>query len=173
MSDLDDLLTRLEGLVAEVEAFDEPQRSQVYELLDGIDSLHRQALRRIVDRLGPETVEDLRSGDPWIAWLLEAYGAGIDEVAAAEQALEEIRPFLHSHGGDVEVLGADGGIVRLRLSGACAGCTASAVTLQEGIEQALSDHFPAYVAIDVVEDAAAVPHPPPGPTLVQIQRRPS
>ena len=172
MPTLEDILARLEELLADVDAFEEPERSQVFELLDGIDTLHRAALGRLAEQLGTEVVDRLRTADPMVAWLLDAYAVGVDEVAAADAALDEIRPYIHSHGGSVEVLGAEKGIVRVRLAGTCSGCTASAVTLQEGIEEALRDGFPGYVALEVAEDPHATPHPPPGPTLVQIQPRP-
>ncbi len=165
--DLDSILARLEELLREVEDFDEPVRDRVFELLDGIDLLHRTALRRLAEHLPPETLRVLRD-DPGITWMLDAYAVGIDEKAAAEAALTEIRPYIASHGGNVEVLDAKDGIVRVRLSGACSGCTASAVTLSEGIETALRDNFPAFVAMEVEDDEAPA-HPPPGPTLLQIQ----
>jgi Fe-S cluster biogenesis protein NfuA len=171
VSSLDDLLQRLEALLGEIDAFDEPARHAVLELLDGIDTIHRLALHRLAEGVGPETVERLRVAEPAVAWLFDAYGVGVDEPAAAEAALESIRPYIHSHGGKVEVQEAHDGVVRLRMSGACAGCSASAITLQEGIEEALREHMPGFVRIEVEEDQAA-PHPPPGPTLIQIQRRP-
>jgi Fe-S cluster biogenesis protein NfuA len=170
MEQLDALLKRLEELLAEIEALDDGTRDKVFELLDGIDATHRMALRRMEDILSAETLARLRD-DPALAWLFDAYGVGIDERAAADSALESIRPYIHSHGGRVEVLDATGGIVRLKLSGTCSGCTASAITLREGIEEALRDNFPAFVAIETEEDDAPA-HPPPGPTLLQIGRTP-
>lgn len=157
----DDLLARLEELLTRIQALEEPVQAEVFELLDGIDALHRLALGRLGDALGSEALERLRDGDPSIAWLLDAYAVGVDERAAADAALESIRPYIHSHGGVVEVLGAEAGVVRLSLSGACSGCTASAVTLQEGVEEALRDGFPGFAALEVEEDDTAVPHPPP------------
>lgn len=168
MGELDQLLSRLEELLAEIETFDDETRDLVFELLDGIDALHRTALARLADALGPQTLERLRSEEA-VAWLLDAYALGVDQKAVADEALEDIRPYIHSHGGNVEVLDVDQGVVRLRMAGACSGCTASAITLQEGIEQALRDHFPGFAAMEVEEDDAA-PHPPPGPTLLQIGR---
>ena len=172
MGGFDDLLQRLEELLAEVEGLDQPVRQTVFELLDGIDTIHRFALRHLAETIGPEAVQRLRDAEPPVAWLFDAYGIGVDEQAAAEAALESIRPYIHSHGGRVEVLDASQGVVRLRMSGACAGCSASAVTLQEGIEEALRDHMPGFARIEVEADTAPT-HPPPGPTLLQIQRRPS
>lgn len=172
MTDLESLLQRLEELLGGLEEPVDPSRESVFELLDGIDTLHRFALGRLADGIGPEIVERLRTGDPAVAWLLDAYGIGIDERAAAERALEQVRPYISSHGGRVELLDVSNGVVRLRMSGACAGCSASAVTLAEGIEQAMREHLPGFARIEAAEDAAA-PHPPPGPVLVQIQPRPT
>jgi Fe-S cluster biogenesis protein NfuA len=167
---MDDLLGRLEGLLAEIDSLEEPIRQAVFELLDGIDAMHRLALDRLAEGMGAEAVQRLRDSDQAVAWLFDAYGIGIDEQAAAEEALASIRPYVHSHGGKVEVLAARQGVVRVRMSGACSGCSASAITLREGIEQALRERLPGFTRIEMEEDPAP-PHPPPGPTLLQIQRR--
>ncbi len=166
---IDSLLEHMEAVLGAVEDLDEHPRQLVFELLDGIDALHRMALGRLGDAVGADWLAELRS-DQSIAWMLDAYAVGVDELAAANLALEEIRPYLHSHGGEVEILEAGGGVVKVRLTGACSGCTASAVTLQEGIEGALQDHFPGFLALEVAEDPGSA-HPPPGPTLVEIRRR--
>jgi Fe-S cluster biogenesis protein NfuA len=167
VSALDDLLQRLEELLDDLDRLEEPGRQRMLELLDGIDALHRMALTRLGNAVGRETLERLR-GDPAVAWLLDAYAVGVDERAAADAALEEIRPYIHSHGGEVDVLGVERGIVQVRMSGACSGCTASAETLTHGIEEALREHFTGFVALEVEEDSAK-PHAPPGPTLLQIE----
>lgn len=169
MSGFEELLERLEQLIAEVEAYEEPARTQVFELLDGFDSLHRFALLGLAEALGPEAVVRARSR-PSVRWLLDAYGVGVDERAAADAALDEVRPYVRSHGGSVDVLAAEAGVVRVRLSGACSGCTASAVTLREGVERALRDGLRSFRALEVEEDEAPA-HPPPGPTLLQIRPR--
>jgi len=171
VGDLEDLLERLEALLGEVEGLEGPERDRIYELLDGVDALHRMALDRLATALGPERLAEVRAADPAVAWLLDAYGAGVDQRAAADSALESIRPYIHSHGGAVQVMEAAGGVVRVRLSGACSGCTASAVTLQRGVEEALRERVPGFVAMEV-EEVDAPSHPPPGPTLLQIERLP-
>lgn len=172
MATLEDVLERMEVLLTEVQELDEPVRSQVFELLDGVDAVHRMALERLGAELGEHRVSELRSSDAAIAWLLDAYSVGVDERQAADEALETVRPYVHSHGGEVELLDAHQGVVRVRLSGACSGCTASAVTLQEGVVEALREHFPGFAALEVEDDEdAAEPHPPPGPTLVEIRRK--
>ena len=170
---LDDLLDRMEELLAAVEQFEPHVRDQVFELLDCVDALHRQAITGLAEALGDD-VETVRATHLATDWLLSAYGVGVDECALATRALDDVRPYIHGHGGQVEVLGVDDGVVRVRLSGACCGCTASAETLREGVEKALSAGFPGFVRLEVVDDhPGAAPHPPPGPTLLQIQRRPA
>jgi Fe-S cluster biogenesis protein NfuA len=165
---VDEHVRRFEELIEATERLDEPARKHVFALLDAVDAVHRAGLVRLGEVLGDEALARARR-DPAVAALLDAYGIGMDEVAAAEAALEEVRPYIHSHGGSVDVLAAEAGVVRVRMAGACAGCTASAVTLREGVERALHERLPSFVALEVEEDEAA-PHPPPGPTLLQIGR---
>ncbi len=172
LGSLGPLLDRLEELLAEVEALDESVQSRVFELLDGVDALHRLAVTRLADALDGD-LERLRGSDPAVAWLFEAYGVGVDDAQAADAALEQIRPYIHEHGGEVEVLGVEHGVVRVRLTGACSGCTSAADTLRHGVEEALRENLPGFVAMDVAPDSGAAAHPPPGPVLLQIQPRPS
>lgn len=76
MSQLEPLLARLEELLVGVDDLDAPLRDRVFELLDGIDSLHRLALSRLGDELGPDHVARLRAADPFVGWLLDAYDVG-------------------------------------------------------------------------------------------------
>ena len=164
--DLEAMLQRMEELVGAVERLDEPARESVFELLDRVDALHRVALTQLADGIGRDRLDGLRE-DPAVAWLFDAYGIGVDQRAAADRALEQVRPYIHSHGGRVELLDVTDGVVRLRMGGSCAGCSASAVTLSEGIEEALREHVPGFLRMEVEEEPAE-PHPPPGPTLLQI-----
>ncbi len=76
-----------------------------------------------------------------------------------EAALARVRPYLGSHGGDVELLGVDeAGVVRLRLLGSCDGCPSSAVTLQLAVEGAVEDAAPEIRGIEV-----ETPRKPVGP----------
>lgn len=170
MSDLDDLLDRLGELAARIDELPEEARADVVALLDGLDTLHRSAVEHLAEALGDERVAALGAGHPAIGWLFDAYVRG-DEREQADAALDQVRPFIHSHGGEVEVLDATDGVVRVRLAGACSGCTASAVTLQHGVEEALAEHLPTFVRLEVDEDAGAAPHPPPGLTLLEERPR--
>jgi len=168
--ELEPLLDRLEELLGDVEALDESVRETVFELLDGVDALHRMAITRLAGLV--DDIDALRRADPAVAWLLEAYGVGVNDPAAASTALEQVRPYLHEHGGDVEVLAVTAGVVRVRLTGACSGCTAAALTLRDGVEEALRDGLPGFVEMDVAPDSGAPAHPPPTQVLLQITPRP-
>ena len=70
-----------------------------------------------------------------------------------EKILEQVRPGLQMDGGDVELVDvADGGVVRVRLQGACRGCPMAAMTLQMGIERTLKQQIPEVTAVEAVSD---------------------
>lgn len=170
--DLDRLLDDLEAGLDAVDALPESVRDDVLRLLDGVDALHRAAILRLGELVGGEQVDRFRT-DPLVAWLFDAYSVGVDQRADAEIALDQVRPYVHSHGGRVELLDASGGVVRIGLSGACAGCTASAETLRERIAEALREHVPGFVGVEAEEDDHAEPHPPPvSPVPVELTPRP-
>lgn len=166
------LLDRLEELLAEVEGLDKPVRERVFELLDGVDAVHRLAVTRLADALGGD-LRWLRRTDVAVDWLFEAYGVGVDDVDAASAALEQVRPYLHEHGGEVEVLTVQHGVVEVRLLGACSGCTSAAETLRHGVEEALRENLPGFAAMQVAPDDGAPSHPPPAQVLLQITPRPA
>lgn len=70
-----------------------------------------------------------------------------DRVA---KVLEAIRPGLQMDGGDVELVGVDEGVVKVKLTGACAGCPMSQMTLQMGIERAIRREVPDVVRVESV-----------------------
>lgn len=168
MGDVERLLAQLEATAARLERLPDEAQHEVGALLDALDGLHRSAVTELARSVGEAQVESLRGRHPSIDWLFSAYLR--DEVDEAEAALETVRPFIHSHGGDVEVLSAEDGVVTVRLSGACSGCTASAITLRHGVEEALAERFPGFRTLEVEEDDGAAAHPPPGPTLLDDAR---
>ena len=59
-----------------------------------------------------------------------------------EEVLNKIRPSLMTDGGDVELIDVSDGTVKVKLTGACAGCPMSTITLKMGIEQILKKEIP-------------------------------
>ena len=59
-----------------------------------------------------------------------------------EAALADIRPTLQADGGDVELIGVEDGVVKVRLTGACGGCPMAKMTLRNGVERILKEKVP-------------------------------
>jgi Fe-S cluster biogenesis protein NfuA len=68
-------------------------------------------------------------------------------VERTRAVIESFRPFIQADGGDVEFLGVEDGIARVRLRGACSGCPHAAITLQMGIERHLRERVPEIKAV--------------------------
>jgi Fe-S cluster biogenesis protein NfuA len=59
-----------------------------------------------------------------------------------QKVLDKIRPSLQADGGDVELIGVEDNVVKVRLTGACFGCPFSQMTLKNGIEQIIKEEIP-------------------------------
>jgi len=59
-----------------------------------------------------------------------------------EKALDEIRPFLQSDGGDISLISIDDNSVKVRLEGNCVGCSVNQMTLKSGVEMTIKKHAP-------------------------------
>ena len=72
-----------------------------------------------------------------------------DRVA---RVIERIRPAVQMDGGDIELVGIDEGVVKLRLVGACHGCPSSMMTLKAGIERAIRSEVPEITGVEAVPE---------------------
>lgn len=72
-----------------------------------------------------------------------------EEIA---QALEEVRPQLQIDGGDIELVDVEDGVVKVRLTGSCAGCPMSQMTLKWGVENYLKKKVPGVKSVEAVQD---------------------
>ena len=70
---------------------------------------------------------------------------------SVQTALDKIRPMLQRDGGDVELVDVEGGIVKVRLQGACKGCPMSQMTLKNGIEKFVKQQIPEVDRVESVE----------------------
>ena len=70
------------------------------------------------------------------------------EEQVREVMEKEIQPMLASHGGGVELLEVKDGVVKVRLTGACAGCMGAQMTLKGLVEAKLKERIPAVVRVD-------------------------
>jgi Fe-S cluster biogenesis protein NfuA len=155
---------RIERLLDELQSTVGPRvYERVSEILRLVSELYGAGLRRVVelaDESGP-AMSDALVGDDLLASLLLVHGLHPDSLETrVERALEQVRPLLGGHGGDVELLEIDGraGTVHLRLLGSCDGCPSSGITLQTAVERAITEAAPEIVVIDV-DDPASLPAP--------------
>jgi Fe-S cluster biogenesis protein NfuA/nitrite reductase/ring-hydroxylating ferredoxin subunit len=131
-------------------------RERAEERVRVVSDLYGAGLERVLDlmhergHLDDETLAAL-AADDLVASLLLVHGLHPYDVATrVERALESVRPYLGSHGGDVELLEiSDEGVVRLRLLGSCDGCASSSVTLKLAVEGAIEAAAPEITAIEV------------------------
>ncbi len=68
-----------------------------------------------------------------------------------KEALEEIKPKIQADGGDIELVGIEKGIVKVRLKGACVGCPMSALTLKQGVERLIKQKIPEVKSVEAVQ----------------------
>jgi Fe-S cluster biogenesis protein NfuA len=169
------LSQRIERLIARIEAAPDPSvRADALELTRSLMELHGAGLDRmmeIVARAGASghALMENFAGDDLVAGLLLLYGLHPHDLEArVMKALDETRPFLQSHGGDVELLGVTDGTVRLRLAGSCRSCSSSTVTLKLAIERAIYDAAPDVNEI-VTEGQIAPNGPATANGLVQLE----
>ena len=67
-----------------------------------------------------------------------------------KEALEEIKPKIQADGGDIELVGIENGVVKVRLKGACVGCPMSALTLKQGVERLIKQKIPEVKSVEAV-----------------------
>ncbi len=67
-----------------------------------------------------------------------------------EAALNEIRPMLQADGGNIELIDIVDNVVRVKLTGACAGCPMAQITLQRGVEARLKQRVPEVERVEAV-----------------------
>jgi Fe-S cluster biogenesis protein NfuA/nitrite reductase/ring-hydroxylating ferredoxin subunit len=128
--DLDKAIAELATLV---ETLEREEDERALHLLQLVDAIHRPALERLA-------VGDTE--DPVARGLLAMYDlVPVEDRIVVEEALDEIRPYIESHGGEVELLGVEDGVVHVRMSGACNGCAGSAMTLKRGIEEIVKERY--------------------------------
>jgi len=135
-------------------------RAVAQELLQAVIELHGVALERIMDSVaalsdGHFALRKLADYS-LVSGVLSLHG--IHPVPVSERvtaALEQARPYLTSHGGNVELASIDRDSVHLHLQGTCGTCNSSSETLKGTVESAIFDAAPEVV--QVIADAVPAP----------------
>lgn len=157
---------RIESLLDALGAGGAVARGRAEELVRQVTELYGSGLARILEILDDRgqldgATLDALTADELVSSLLVIHGLHPQDVETrVAAALDSVRPYLGSHGGNVELLDiSPAGVVRLRLLGTCQGCPSSSVTLKFAVEEAIESAAPEVTAIEVVEEESrpAVP----------------
>jgi Fe-S cluster biogenesis protein NfuA/nitrite reductase/ring-hydroxylating ferredoxin subunit len=128
-------------------------RERAEQLVREVVDLYGAGLERMIDiavGVNPDLAETF-TRDDLVASLLLVHGLHPHDVERrVADALDSVRPYLGSHGGDVHLLEVDGDVVRLRFAGSCKSCPSSAVTLELAVEDAVRAAAPEITSIEVV-----------------------
>jgi Fe-S cluster biogenesis protein NfuA/nitrite reductase/ring-hydroxylating ferredoxin subunit len=144
------LIARVQELTGRLEDLDDAAcRGLAEELTAAVVQMYGAGLERIVE-LADAGTRDEMAKDNLVGGLLmihDLYPVPVEERVM--QALDTVRPYMESHGGNVELLGIEDGVAKLRLEGSCKSCRASASTLELAVRQALEAAAPDLDGMDV------------------------
>ena len=158
-------LQSIEALVNRIENVADPAlKATAKELVQSLMELHGAGIERMLeivrqDATSGSSIIEALVRDDHVRSLLLIYGLHPDSLETrVTQALEKTRPYLKSHGGNVNLVGVDdSGTVTLRLEGNCHGCPSSSATLKLAVEEAIYEAAPDVTAILVQGDIQEVP----------------
>jgi Fe-S cluster biogenesis protein NfuA/nitrite reductase/ring-hydroxylating ferredoxin subunit len=139
------LMRRIQHFVEQAEQHPNPQtRESMRQCLEAVVDIYGAGLKRIIQLVnGDDTLRDKLAEDDAVSGLLLIHGLHPVPIAARlDRALDQVRPYLKSHGGDVELLGCETGVARIRLEGHCKTCPSSTVTLELAIRHAIDEACP-------------------------------
>jgi Fe-S cluster biogenesis protein NfuA/nitrite reductase/ring-hydroxylating ferredoxin subunit len=158
-------MEKIEGLIRKIETLtDDEARASAIALMQALMEFHGAGLDRMMEIIaeggeGGYAVFDRFAADDLVGSLLLLYGLHpLPIETRVTQALDKVRPYLDSHGGNVELLGIADGVVRLRMQGSCKSCPSSSMTLKLAIEEAIYAAAPDVVTIEAegVEEQAPI-----------------
>jgi Fe-S cluster biogenesis protein NfuA/nitrite reductase/ring-hydroxylating ferredoxin subunit len=162
--DAQHVVDRVQELQAQLENLGQSvPRELADELVSAVVRMYGAGLERILATLlaaGPdgERIAGSLVDDPLVATLLlihDLHPVSLEQ--RVQQALDSVRPYMESHGGNVELLSLERGVARINLQGSCSDCSASSVTLELAIKQALEEAAPDLEGLEVAGMDAAAP----------------
>ena len=161
----EEVLQRIQRLTDELERVSDPEARAVGEqLVAAVIDMHGEGLERVLEAV-PAAARSELARDSVVGSLMLIHGLypeSLEQRVAA--ALDGVRPYMESHGGNIELLGIEDGVARLRLQGSCDGCGASQSTLELTVERALREAAPDLRGMDVegaapLEEITGMPLP--------------
>src|ERR1700724_1751357 len=170
---------RIQTLLDATSAGGAVARERAEQLVREVGELYGAGLSRIVAAVGDQadpSMLDRLLADDLVASLLLVHGLHPHDVRRrVSDALDRVRPYLGSHGGDVHLLDIVGDTVQLQFAGSCKSCPSSAVTLELAVEDAIRAAAPEISSIELVTPDAAAAEPtaviPAESLLAQVHSR--
>jgi Fe-S cluster biogenesis protein NfuA len=169
---LQQLSTQIEDLVHKIEAIsDPPVKANATALIQSLLDLHARAFERVIEivlqqKESGRGILNQIAADELIGSLLLLYRLHPDDFdVRLNKAIAAVRKVAALQGANVELIGVDGEVVRIRLSGAGHGCASTKVSLQQLIENAIYESTPEISRVEV-ENVMEVHKSEP---LVQLQ----
>jgi len=166
------LVERVQELQARLElSGDSATRALAEELVSAIVQMYGAGLERIVGSLIQDGADGERiaaslADDDLVATLLLIHDLHpVPLERRVQDALDSVRPYMESHGGNVELLSLEHGVARIHLRGSCSDCSASSVTLELAIKQALEEAAPDLEGLEV---EGVAPQTAGGPGLPMV-----
>lgn len=150
-----DGLIRLDGLLDELEAADGPVAVTAMSAIEQLTAVYGTALARVLTLIGrsPELTAAMTADEllHHLFVLHDIHPSSVEDRVSA--ALEEVRRYAQSHGGDVELAGIEGEVARVRLAGSCQSCHSAPATLQNLVTDAILAAAPELATVEAVQDA--------------------
>ena len=152
----EEMVERVQDLLGSLDEIADPQaQARVGELVGAVLELYGAGLDRILGILTDAgdaglPIRDALLDDGIVSSLLLIHGLyPVPLEERVVEALDSVRPFLASHGGNVELLSMEDGIARLQLQGSCNGCPSSAATLEHALREAIDAAAPDLLGLEV------------------------
>jgi len=148
--------SRIQELVERIDALpSSPARVLFEECLESVLAFYGHGLERILELVaeagpdGQKIYDDLIHDNVVRGLLLIHDLHPVDIETRLRAALDKVRPYLESHGGNVELISLTNDVARLRLQGTCRSCASSTVTLELAIRHAIEEACPDLIGFEV------------------------
>lgn len=158
-TDSRDVAKRLQELIEQIQTQPNPAaKALLQECLQSLLAFYGDGLSRILEQLQASGFEgkkilDRMLNDQAITGLLLIHGLHpIPLEARLRGALEKVRPYMQSHGGNIELLSLEDEVARVRLQGTCKTCPSSTVTLELAVRRAVDEACPDLAGFEVSTD---------------------
>ncbi len=155
---IEDLGKKIDELMEKIKDFEDEKRDIVGELIESIEEFTKAGLVKIVRTLkkdphGKELLLEMVREPEVYALFLKHKIIKEDDRVRAIKALELIKPYIRSHGGDVEFVDIREDTLYVKLKGACLGCSQVSFTLQQTILEAVQAYVPRIKKVELYKDS--------------------